>query len=210
MSTLKVNDSALYQGFIKPFFDKLAAAIILLIASPILLVVIIILAISNKGKVWFVQQRPGRGEKIFKVVKFKTMTDERDTQGNLLPDDVRLKRIGKFIRATSLDELPQLINVLKGDMSIVGPRPLLVKYLKLYNDEQRKRHGVTPGITGWAQVNGRNAISWEKKFEYDIWYVEHQSFSLDLKILFLTLVKVLRSEGISSSTSATMEPFKGS
>ena len=210
MSALKVNNSTLYQVFIKPLFDKLVATITLLIASPILLIVIIILAISNKGKIWFVQQRPGRDEKIFKVVKFKTMTDERDAQGILLPDEVRLKRIGKFIRATSLDELPQLINVLKGDMSIVGPRPLLVKYLKLYNEEQRKRHLVTPGITGWAQVNGRNSISWEKKFEYDVWYVEHQSFSLDLKILFLTLMKVLRSEGISSSTSATMEPFKGS
>ena len=167
------------------------------------------LAIANKGKVWFTQSRPGRNEKIFNVIKFKTMTDECDHHGNLLPDEQRLTRVGKFIRATSLDELPQLINVLKGEMSIVGPRPLLIEYLLLYNDKQRRRHEVVPGITGWAQVNGRNAISWKQKFEYDVWYIDHQSFLLDLKILFLTVLKVIKAEGISSDTSATMEKFRG-
>ena len=199
----------LYRTLIKPFFDKLIALIILLIFSPVLLLVMLTLAITNQGKVWFTQLRPGRYEKIFRVIKFRTMTDVFDVQGNLLPDDQRLKGVGKFIRATSLDELPQLINVLKGEMSIVGPRPLLVEYLVLYNIEQRRRHQVTPGITGWAQVNGRNAISWQQKFEYDGWYVDHQSFWLDLKILFLTILKVVKAEGISSETSATMEKFRG-
>lgn len=199
----------MYRTLIKPFFDKLTAFIILLIFSPVLLLVMLTLAITNQGRVWFTQLRPGRHEKIFRVIKFRTMTDVFDVQGNLLPDDQRLKGVGKFIRATSLDELPQLINVLKGEMSIVGPRPLLVEYLPLYSTEQRRRHQVTPGITGWAQVNGRNAISWQQKFEYDGWYVDHQSFWLDLKILFLTILKVIKAEGISSETSATMEKFRG-
>jgi undecaprenyl phosphate N,N'-diacetylbacillosamine 1-phosphate transferase len=198
-----------YRTVIKPFLDKVIALIILTLSSPVLLFVILLLAIANKGNVWFTQPRPGLHEKIFHVIKFKTMTDERDEQGNLLPDEYRLKGIGKFIRATSLDELPQLINVLKGDMSIVGPRPLLIEYLPLYNEEQKKRHGVTPGITGWAQVNGRNAISWQQKFAYDVWYVKHQSFRLDIKILFLTVLKVLKSEGITSESSVTMEKFRG-
>lgn len=157
----------------------------------------------------FLQERPGKEGKIFKVIKFKTMTDERDGQGNLLPDEKRLTKVGKFVRSTSLDELPQLINVLKGDMALIGPRPLLPQYLLLYNEEQARRHEVRPGITGWAQVNGRNAISWAKKFELDVWYVDHCSFMLDLRIVFLTIKKVFVREGISSDTSVTMEPFSG-
>jgi undecaprenyl phosphate N,N'-diacetylbacillosamine 1-phosphate transferase len=198
-----------YRTIVKPLLDKITALLILLIFSPVLILVILVLAITNKGNVWFTQPRPGLHEKIFRVIKFKTMTDERDAQGNLLPDELRLRGIGKFVRATSLDELPQLFNVLKGDMSIVGPRPLLVEYLPLYNQEQRKRHHVTPGITGWAQVNGRNAISWQQKFAYDGWYVDHQSFWLDIKILILTVLKVVKSEGISSESSVTMEKFRG-
>lgn len=165
---------------------------------------------ANKGAgTFFTQERPGKNSKIFKVIKFKTMTDERDEDGNLMPDEKRLTRIGKFIRSTSVDELPQLINVLKGDMALIGPRPLLPQYLPLYTKEQARRHNVRPGITGWAQVNGRNAISWTKKFELDVWYVEHCSFLLDLKIIFLTIKKVFVREGISSDTSVTMEPFNG-
>ena len=165
---------------------------------------------ANKGAgVFFTQERPGKSGKIFKVIKFKTMTDERDKDGNLLPDEKRLTRIGKFIRSTSIDELPQLINVLKGDMALIGPRPLLPQYLPLYTKEQARRHDVRPGITGWAQVNGRNAISWGKKFELDVWYVDHCSFLLDLKIILLTVKKVFVREGISSATSVTMEFFTG-
>lgn len=203
------NQSHLYRSLIKPLFDRLFAFLILLVTWPILLIVIGLLAIVNRGKVWFVQPRPGLQEKIFHVIKFKTMTDVRDGQGNLLPDDQRLTSIGKFVRKTSLDELPQLINVLKGDMSFVGPRPLLVDYLPLYNTHQKRRHSVRPGITGWAQVNGRNTVEWPKRFDYDVWYVEHQSFMLDLKILFLTVIKVFKAEGISSDTAATMEKFSG-
>jgi undecaprenyl phosphate N,N'-diacetylbacillosamine 1-phosphate transferase len=199
----------LYRLIIKPFLDKFIALTILLITSPLLLFVIILLFVLNKGSVWFLQPRPGYKEKIFKVIKFKTMTDQRDHQNELLPDEKRLTAMGKFIRKTSLDEIPQLINVLKGDMSIVGPRPLLVEYLPLYNERQRKRHDVRPGITGWAQVNGRNAVAWPQRLEHDAWYVEHMSFGLDLKILFLTLIKVLKAEGISSGTSVTMEKFSG-
>lgn len=211
----KINDyfysktDNLYSSIIKPFLDKVTALFILTLFSPVLLFVMLLLTITNKGNVWFTQSRPGKQGRIFKVIKFKTMTDERDAKGELLPDEYRLKGIGKFIRATSLDELPQLINVLKGEMSIVGPRPLLIEYLPLYNEEQQTRHDVTPGITGWAQVNGRNAISWQQKFEYDVWYVKHQSFWLDIKILFLTVLKVLKSEGISSESSVTMEKFRG-
>lgn len=168
------------------------------------------LCFANKGAgVFFTQDRPGQYSKIFKVIKFKTMTDECDEGGNLLPDEKRLTKMGKFVRSTSIDELPQLFNVLKGDMALVGPRPLLPQYLPLYSKEQARRHEVRPGITGWAQVNGRNAISWNKKFELDVWYVDHCSFLLDLKIIFLTIKKVFVREGISSDTSATMEPFTG-
>jgi undecaprenyl phosphate N,N'-diacetylbacillosamine 1-phosphate transferase len=203
------NQPPLYTSLIKPLFDFISALILLVILSPIFLLCILLLALANKGKVFFTQTRPGHREKLFRVIKFKTMTDEKDAHGHLLSDEKRLTRIGKFIRKTSLDEMPQLINVLKGDMSFVGPRPLLVEYLELYSPEQRKRHSVKPGITGWAQVNGRNAISWEQKFSYDRWYVDHISFFLDLKILFMTAGKVLSAKGISSETSATMERFTG-
>jgi undecaprenyl phosphate N,N'-diacetylbacillosamine 1-phosphate transferase len=199
----------LYARIIKSSLDKLSALIILLMASPILFVVILLLTVSNHGKVWFVQPRPGWRGEIFKVIKFRTMNNARDEEGELLPDEKRLTWIGNIIRKTSLDELPQLFNVLKGDMSIVGPRPLLTEYLPLYNNEQKRRHNVRPGITGWAQVNGRNAISWQQKFAYDVWYVDHQSFGLDVKILFLTVAKVFKAEGISSATSVTMEKFRG-
>jgi undecaprenyl phosphate N,N'-diacetylbacillosamine 1-phosphate transferase len=198
-----------YQKIIKPFFDRLIAFIVLVLASPFLVVVIGLLFIANKGQVWFTQRRPGLHGKIFTLVKFKTMTDARDAEGNLLPDEVRLTKIGKLVRKTSMDELPQLINVLKGDMSIVGPRPLLVEYLALYDASQGRRHEVKPGITGWAQVNGRNAISWQNKFAYDVWYVDNISFWLDVKILFLTVIKVFRAEGINSSGAVTMEKFRG-
>jgi undecaprenyl phosphate N,N'-diacetylbacillosamine 1-phosphate transferase len=198
-----------YRSLIKPFFDKLTALIILVIASPILILVIILLAIANQGKVWFLQERPGKGGKSFRVIKFKTMNDARNDLAELLSDDERLTWIGKFIRKTSIDELPQLINVLKGDMSMVGPRPLLMEYLLLYNEQQRRRHEVKPGITGWAQVNGRNTVEWKRRFEYDVYYVDQQSFLFDLKILLLTISKVFKAEGISSGTSVTMEKFRG-
>ena len=167
------------------------------------------LALANNGKIWFRQERPGKNGVVFRVLKFKTMTDARDHQGNHLGDEHRLTWIGHIVRKTSLDEIPQLFNVLAGDMSIVGPRPLLVEYLPLYSEEQKRRHEVKPGITGWAQVNGRNAIGWQQKFTYDVWYVDHLSFWLDLKILFLTALKVLKAEGISSEGSVTMEKFSG-
>lgn len=198
-----------YRRLIKPVCDFLVAAAALIVASPVFLLCMLLLAIANKGKIWFTQRRPGFKGQLFTVIKFKTMTDERDADGDLLPDDVRLTRVGKFIRKTSLDELPQLLNVLKGDMSFVGPRPLLEEYLPLYDEEQTTRHDVKPGITGWAQVNGRNAISWNQKFEYDVWYVRRQSFLLDMKILFLTVAKVFKAEGISSETHVTMERWKG-
>ena len=183
---------------------------VLVIIWPILLIMTLWLHFANRGAgAFFTQERPGQYGKIFKVIKFKTMTDERDENGDLLPDEKRLTKIGKFIRSTSVDELPQLFNVLKGDMSLIGPRPLLPQYLPLYSKEQARRHEVRPGITGWAQVNGRNAISWTKKFELDVWYVDHCSFLLDLKIIFLTVKKVFVREGISSDTSVTMEPFIG-
>lgn len=181
-----------------------------LLVSPVFLLIWLGLAIANKKDgAFFTQTRPGKNGKLFKVIKFKTMNDKRDADGNLLPDEVRLTRVGAFVRKTSLDEIPQLLNVIKGDMSLVGPRPLLPEYLPLYSPEQARRHEVRPGITGWAQVNGRNAISWQKKFELDVYYVDHLSFALDLKILFLTVKKVLVREGISSQTSATMERFMG-
>ena len=174
------------------------------------LILWILLSMANNGAgAFFFQERPGKNEKIFRVIKFKTMNDKRDESGSLLPDVERLTRVGRFVRSTSLDEIPQLLNVIKGDMSLIGPRPLLVQYLPLYNEEQKRRHEVRPGITGWAQVNGRNAISWQQKFEYDVWYVDHVSLSLDLKIMYKTIQKVFKRDGINSDTSATMEEFKG-
>lgn len=199
----------MYKGFFKRIIDFLIAVIGLIMLSPIFLAVMIGLYFANNGKPFFFQKRPGKNERIFSIVKFKTMNDKKDAQGNLLPDADRMTTIGAFVRKTSLDEIPQLINVLKGDMSLIGPRPLLVQYLPLYNEEQKRRHEVKPGITGWAQINGRNAISWQQKFEYDVWYVDHISFQLDLKILFLTVKKVFVREGISQEGQATIEAFKG-
>ncbi len=198
----------MYQDILKPFFDFIGALILLLITSPIILLVTILLSVSNGGSPFFFQKRPGKNERIFTIVKFKTMNEKKDSKGNLRPDSERLTTVGKFIRSTSLDELPQLLNVLMGDMSFVGPRPLLPEYLPLYNEIQKQRHNVRPGITGWAQVNGRNAISWQKKFEYDVWYVEHQSFWLDLKIFFKTVKKVFKKEGIAQDGHVSAEPFK--
>jgi len=199
----------MYKTTIKPFLDFLAALIGLILLSPILVIVTLLLAIANKGKPFFFQTRPGENERLFSIIKFKTMNDKKDKNGNLLPDAERLTAIGKFVRKTSLDEIPQLLNVLKGDMSLVGPRPLLPEYLPLYTLEQKKRHDVKPGITGWAQVNGRNALSWSDKFKRDVEYVEQQSFVLDCKILFLTLKKVLVSEGISQKGQVGMSKFRG-
>ena len=200
----------MYSLFLKRFIDFVIVFCMLAILWPILLLVGIWLYFANKGTgVFFIQKRPGKNERIFKVIKFKTMTDKRGIDGKLLSDEERLTEIGKFIRSTSIDELPQLFNVLKGDMALIGPRPLLPQYLPLYSKEQARRHEVRPGITGWAQVNGRNAISWNKKFALDVWYVDHCSFLLDLKIIFLTIKKVFVREGISSDTSVTMEPFTG-
>ncbi len=199
----------LYHNFFKRVLDLVLSLTGLILLSPVLLVVTIFLYFANDGKPFFFQKRPGKNSKIFRIVKFKTMNDRRGTDGRLLPDEQRLTGIGKFIRKTSLDEIPQLFSVLVGDMSLVGPRPLLVEYLPLYSDFQARRHEVKPGITGWAQVNGRNAISWEKKFELDVWYADHVSFLLDLKILFMTVKKVFKSEGISQDGHATMPYFKG-
>ncbi len=200
----------MYSLFLKRFIDFTLSLIALMIISPILLIVTILLYIVNQGKPFFTQERPGKNARIFRVIKFKTMNDKKDLNGKLLPDKERLTPIGQLVRSTSIDELPQLINVLKGDMSLIGPRPLLVKYLPLYNEKQARRHEVKPGITGWAQVNGRNAISWEQKFDYDVWYVDNISFILDISIIFKTLKKVIFRENINSNTSATMEAFKGS
>ena len=194
----------------KSIFDKTLALFLIILFSPIYIVVSLLIFFKMGSPILFRQKRPGYKEKIFGIYKFRTMTNEKDAYGNLLPDDKRLVGIGKFIRSTSLDELPQLFNVLKGEMSFVGPRPLLEEYLPLYNEKQKRRHDVKPGITGWAQVNGRNAISWEQKFDYDVWYVDNQSFWLDIKILWLTFLKVVKRSDISSSTSSTMEKFTGS
>ena len=199
----------MYAKYIKRILDFVLSLGALLMLSPVLLVLMVLGAWKMKGNPFFTQQRPGKDEKIFKLIKFRSMTCEKDSRGNLLPDEQRLTRYGKLLRATSLDELPELINILKGDMSIVGPRPLLVKYLPLYNQEQKHRHDVRPGLTGWAQVNGRNTLSWEDKFRYDVWYVRNISFGLDVKILFMTVKKVFVREGISSETAVTMEEFKG-
>lgn len=199
----------MYKNFIKPAIDFVLALVGFLFLSPVFVLVAIGLFFANDGKPFFFQLRPGKDGKIFKIIKFKTMTDKKDENGNLLPDADRLTKIGSFVRKTSLDEIPQLLNVIKGDMALVGPRPLLPQYLELYNDFQRRRNEVKPGITGWAQVNGRNSISWEKKFEYDVWYVDNVSFLLDVKILIMTVLKVVKSEGINEQGQATSEEFKG-
>lgn len=199
----------MYRRLIKPLCDRIAALLLLILLSPILIATGLLLAVANRGHIFFTQPRPGKNEKIFQVIKFKTMNDRRDAKGELLPDAERLTPIGKFVRSTSIDELPQLINVLKGDMSFIGPRPLLVQYLPLYNETQRRRHLVTPGISGWAQVNGRNAISWARKFELDVWYVDHISFLLDCKIVWMTICNILRRKDINQQGQATMEIFNG-
>lgn len=200
----------MYKYFFKRFLDFCIVLIALLIIWPFLLIITIWLHFANKGAgAFFTQERPGKDGKIFKLIKFKSMTDERDAKGTLLPDAARLTKVGRFVRSTSIDELPQLINVLKGDMALIGPRPLLPQYIPLYSKEQARRHEVRPGITGWAQVHGRNAISWTKKFELDVWYVDHCSFWLDMKIIFLTVKKVFIREGISQEGQATMEMFNG-
>lgn len=199
----------MYRCFFKRFFDFLLSLIAIILLSPVFLVVALLVRTKLGSPILFCQERPGKDEKIFKMYKFRSMSDERDENGQLMPDEVRLTSFGKKLRSTSLDELPELFNILKGDMSIVGPRPLLVKYLPLYNAEQRKRHDVRPGLTGWAQANGRNAISWEEKFKYDVEYTEKYSFFMDLKIIFMTVRSVLRHEGISSESAATMEEFLG-
>lgn len=200
----------MYKRYFKRLLDFVLSLLALLILCIPLGFVALWLHFANKGAgVFFLQERPGKDGRIFRVIKFKTMTDERDADGQLLPDEMRLTKIGRIVRSTSIDELPQLINVLKGDMSLIGPRPLLVQYLPLYNKEQARRHEVRPGITGWAQCHGRNAISWTEKFRLDVWYVDHCTFKTDLEVIFTTIKKVLVREGISSDTSATMEPFMG-
>ncbi len=196
-------------NFIKSLLDELIAIIAFILLFPVFIIVFLLLSIANSGSPFFFQVRPGKHGKFFKIIKFKTMNDRKDNKGNLLSDHQRLTKIGKTIRKTSLDELPQLINVIKGDMSFVGPRPLLPEYLELYSQEQARRHEVKPGITGWAQVNGRNAISWQKKFELDVWYVDHQNFMLDLKILFLTIIKIIKTDGITQEGHATTTNFTG-
>jgi lipopolysaccharide/colanic/teichoic acid biosynthesis glycosyltransferase len=200
----------MYKTFFKPLIDFIAAFAAFIVLSPLFIIVTLLLFFANQGKPFFVQARPGKHGKVFRILKFKTMNDRKDEQGNLLPDSERLTLIGSIVRKTSLDEIPQLLNVLIGDMSLIGPRPLLVEYLPLYNEMQRRRHEAKPGITGWAQVNGRNAISWEQKFDYDVYYVDNISFLLDVKIILLTLVNVFRGKGISQQGSVTMEKFKGS
>jgi lipopolysaccharide/colanic/teichoic acid biosynthesis glycosyltransferase len=200
----------MYKNSFKRLLDITLSLVGLLIISPLLLIVWLLLRIANgNAGAFFTQTRPGKNGRLFRVVKFKTMNDKRDAQGNLLPDNERITAVGRFVRSLSIDELPQLINVLKGDMSLVGPRPLLVEYLPLYSAKQARRHEVRPGITGWAQINGRNAISWEQKFEYDVWYVEHLSLLLDIRILLLTIKKVFIRHGINASASVTMKPFRG-
>lgn len=200
----------MYKHFFKRFLDFWISFVVLIIISPILLLITIWLHFANKGAgALFFQERPGKDGKIFKVIKFKTMTDERDSEGNLLPDEVRLTKVGRFVRSTSIDELPQLINVLKGDMALIGPRPLLVQYLPLYSKEQMRRHEVRPGISGWAQCHGRNQISWTEKFQLDVWYVDHLSFKTDLQVIMITIKKVLFREDINSDNDVTMEDFDG-
>lgn len=204
-----MTGNQLYAHFFKPTADKLVAWLILLAFSPIILFISFLLALANKGAVFFIQQRPGKDLRKFKLIKFKTMNDKRAVDGLLLPDHERLTAVGRFVRKTSLDELPQLINVLRGEMSLVGPRPLLNEYIPLYSEKQMRRHKVVPGITGWAQVNGRNSISWQEKFAFDLYYVENVSFALDLKILFITVLRVIKADGISGRGVATAEKFNG-
>jgi len=199
----------MYKNYLKRLFDFFISTIGFIAISPLFLLVTILLIITNKGKPFFFQSRPGKEEKIFNIIKFKTMTDEKGSNGELLPDSKRLTKIGLFVRKTSLDEIPQLLNVIKGDMSLIGPRPLLIQYLPLYSKKQKRRHDIRPGITGWAQVNGRNTVDWQAKFEYDVWYVDHLTIWLDIKILFMTILKVFKSEGISADGQATMEAFEG-
>ncbi|EQC45934.1 bacterial sugar transferase [Bacteriovorax sp. BSW11_IV] len=199
----------LYSNCIKGLIDRTFALCLFIVLLPIFLVVCLLLKLKT-GEVFFTQARPGKNEKILKIYKFKTMSDLKDSQGNLLPDEQRTTKIGQFLRKTSLDELPQLINVIKGELSLIGPRPLLVEYLDLYDETQRKRHNVKPGITGWAQVNGRNNTTWEKRLANDVWYTENISFALDVKILFMTFLKVIKSDGVYQSNGQTMEKFKGS
>lgn len=200
----------MYKHFFKRFFDFLIALIVLLVIGWFLIIVTIFLHFANKGAgAFFTQDRPGKDAKIFKVIKFKTMSDERDENGNFLPDEVRLTKVGKFVRSTSIDELPQLINVLKGDMALIGPRPLLPQYLPLYSPEQMRRHEVRPGISGWAQCHGRNAISWIEKFKLDVWYVDHCTLWTDIRVIFITIKNVLMRKDINSATAATMEYFNG-
>lgn len=204
---LRQTDKTMYKNYFKRIFDLLFSITGFIILLPFFILIVILLFILNKGEPFFFQRRPGRNNKLFTIIKYKTMNDRRDADGNLLPDSDRMTAIGSFIRKSSLDEIPQLINVIKGDMSLVGPRPLLPEYLPHYNTFQIRRHEVRPGITGWAQINGRNAISWEQKFEYDVWYVDNLSLSLDIKIICMTIFAVFRSQGISSATSVTMERF---
>jgi len=199
----------LYSLFFKRIIDFVLALLGLIFALPVFVVLTILLAIANNGNAYFIQERPGKNGKVFHLIKFRTMNNKCDEKGKLLSDHARLTPIGRFVRSTSLDEIPQLFNVLKGDMSLIGPRPLLVKYLPLYTKTQARRHVVKPGITGWTQVNGRNSLTWEKKFELDVWYVDHVSFTLDLKILWLTIIKVFKREGINAADAATMKPFTG-
>ncbi|OSZ82154.1 lipid carrier--UDP-N-acetylgalactosaminyltransferase [Chitinophagaceae bacterium IBVUCB1] len=199
----------MYRQLIKPLLDKLIALIGFIILSPLFVLATILLFVANNGKPFFLQPRPGKGGRIFRIIKFKTMNDAKDTNGELLPDAKRLTLVGSIVRKTSIDEIPQLLNVLIGNMSLIGPRPLLAEYLPLYNERQRRRHEVKPGITGWAQVNGRNSISWEEKFELDVYYVNNMSLLLDVKILLMTVVNVFRGKGISQEGAATMEKFKG-
>lgn len=199
----------MYKSFIKPFFDIMSSFMGLIFLFPLFIIITIFLYFANDGKPFFFQSRPGKNGKVFKIIKFKTMNDKKDKDGNLLSDEIRLTKTGNFVRKTSLDEIPQLFNVLRGEMSIIGPRPLLTSYLHLYDDFQNRRHEVKPGITGWAQVNGRNAISWDKKFEYDVWYVDNVNFFLDCKIIFKTIQKVIKREGINTGDGSTKEPFNG-
>lgn len=200
----------MYRLFLKNILDVIVASIVLIVASPVLIIAFIILGFQNKGAIFFFQDRPGLNQKAFRIIKLKTMTDGKDEDGKLLPDNMRITKAGNIIRKLSIDELPQLINVIKGDMSLIGPRPLLFKYIPIYNEEQLRRHNVRPGITGLAQVNGRNSISWKQKFEFDIYYVDNISFILDMKILWLTIIKVIKSEGINQTLNQPMQPFNGS
>ncbi|HEY8894683.1 MAG TPA: sugar transferase [Niastella sp.] len=199
----------LYRNYLKRFLDLIVSLVAFSLLLPLFIIVTVLLYIANQGKPFFVQPRPGKNGRIFRLVKFKTMNDRKDAAGNLLSDAERLTAVGKFIRKTSLDEIPQLINVIKGEMSLIGPRPLLVEYLPLYNDTQKRRHEVRPGITGWAQVNGRNAIGWKEKFELDVWYVDNMSLLLDCRIIIFTMMKVVKSEGVSQQGHVTMTKFQG-